>query len=236
MLTHVEGGERPNSLNCDGKKYPTQETSPKSGEEEGTNLIYTPVTHHDELHHLDIRGTNSAIFRRQYTTMVKIHKPFILILLETKMTDHKGVTETLGFDHQLQFTAIGCSGGIVIVWKTDTLYLEDIYITPQGIHAMVKVLSSSHNWLLSAIYASTHFPSRSNLWDNLIRMSQNYNGDWFIGCDFNKVLRANDKWGGQSINSKRDDSLRQCFNLCNMVDLVFKGNRYTWTNKTFKNM
>lgn len=103
--------------------------------------------------------------------MVKNHKPSILILLETKIAEHKGITETLGFDHQLQATANSRSGDIVIMWKADTLNLENISINPQEIHVMVKVLFTSHNWMFSAIYANTDHITRSNLWDSLIRIS-----------------------------------------------------------------
>lgn len=49
----------------------------------------------------NVRGANSANFRRHCTTMVKLYKPSTLILLETKMADHKRITKTLDFDHQL---------------------------------------------------------------------------------------------------------------------------------------
>lgn len=112
----------------------------------------------------------------------------MLILLETKMTEHKGITETLGFDRQLQSAIVGRSGWIIIMWKTDTLYLKEISITPQSIHAMFKVLPFYHNWHISAIYASTNYFTRLDLWDSLTRIAQNINGDWFMERDFNEVL------------------------------------------------
>lgn len=79
--------------------------------------------------------------------MVQTHKPSTLILMETKMSSHKEIIETLTFDHQLQATANSHLGGIVIIWKSDILNLEDISITYQEIHTMVQALSSFHNWL-----------------------------------------------------------------------------------------
>lgn len=111
----------------------------------------------------NVRGVNNANFRRHCTAMVKLYKTSMLILLETKMTDHKRITKTLGFGNQLQVAANGHFGAIVIIWKVDTLSIEDIFIDPQGIHAMVKVLSSSYKCLLSTIYTCTDFNSRSTL-------------------------------------------------------------------------
>lgn len=105
--------------------------------------------------------------------MVKLYKSSMLVLLETKIIDHKRISEALGFEIQLQSKIVGQFGGIIVWWKKDILKLEDISITSQGIHAMVKVLSTSHSWIFSSIYASNILTPRSTLWDNLISISQN---------------------------------------------------------------
>lgn len=82
-----------------------------------------PIQHAPELSTLmnfiiwNIRGANNASFRRQCDTMVKMHKPAMLVLLETRMTEHNRLTQALHFDAQIQSTANGLSGGIVIMWK-----------------------------------------------------------------------------------------------------------------------
>ncbi|KAK4717556.1 hypothetical protein R3W88_015894 [Solanum pinnatisectum] len=85
----------------------------------------------------NVMGANSANFRRQCEAMVKMHKPTMLVLLETRMGEHKRLTEVLKFDSQIQSAAVGLSGGIVIMWKKDTLKLSDISITSKSIHVMV---------------------------------------------------------------------------------------------------
>lgn len=42
------------------------------------------------------------------------------------------------------------------------------------------------------------------------------------------------KWGA-SINTARVNKLWDCLNHCNMVDLGFRGCKYTWTNKRYHN-
>ncbi|KAK4710478.1 hypothetical protein R3W88_004991 [Solanum pinnatisectum] len=96
---------------------------------------------------------------------------------------------------------------------------------------MVKVLSENYSWLFSALYASNEF-----LWDSLRRISQTHSGPWFLGGDFNEVLQAKDKLGGKSINNNHTNILWHRLNKCNMIDLGFKGSKYTWTNKRYKNM
>lgn len=56
------------------------------------------------------RGVNSATFRRNCEVMVREYNPTMLVLLETKITKHKYLTEMLKFDAQLQSAAEGYSG------------------------------------------------------------------------------------------------------------------------------
>lgn len=88
----------------------------------------------------NVREANSIRFRRHYEAMVNMHKPSVLVLLETRMTEHKRLTEVLQFDSQIPSSTDGLSGGIVIMWKKNALKLEDISITAQSIHVMVQVI------------------------------------------------------------------------------------------------
>lgn len=51
------------------------------------------------------------------------HKPTLLLLLETKMSDYKSITDTLNFDSFIQSLVESLSGGIVIIWKEDLVKL-----------------------------------------------------------------------------------------------------------------
>lgn len=67
------------------------------------------------------RGANSAQFRRQCETMVKLHKPAMVVLFETKMTEHRRLGVALNYDSFIQSSAMGQSGGIVVLWKKELL-------------------------------------------------------------------------------------------------------------------
>lgn len=96
--------------------------------------------------------------------MVAMHKPAMLVLLETKMKNHGKIAVDLGYEAHIQSASDGLFGGIVIMWKEDMLSLDNMTITTQVIHVMDKVLPSHNPWLFSAIYASNIFANRSILW------------------------------------------------------------------------
>lgn len=51
-----------------------------------------------------------------------------------------------------------------------------------------------------------------------------------MGGDFNELIDTRDKYGGRNINQRCAKSLIDCLNFCNLVDLGFKGCKYTWSN------
>ncbi|KAK4737580.1 hypothetical protein R3W88_001277 [Solanum pinnatisectum] len=59
-----------------------------------------------------------------------MHNPFMMVLLETKVTEHAKITKDLVFDAQIQSAAEGLLGSIVIMWKEDLLKLDNIYVSP----------------------------------------------------------------------------------------------------------
>ncbi|XP_070018047.1 uncharacterized protein [Nicotiana sylvestris] len=183
----------------------------------------------------NVRGANSAEFKRHYSDMVKMHKPVMLVLLETKMADHKKLTEELQFDMHIQFPTVGHYGSIVIMWRDSSLQVDEVAVNSQGIHAIVKVLPLNPPLFFSAIYASNHIEDRKALWDSLVDISKNHRGSWFVGGDFNEVLKAIDKFRGHPINTQRSNSFWNCINNCHLVYLGFKGSKYTWSNKRYNN-
>ncbi|KAG5627674.1 hypothetical protein H5410_012892 [Solanum commersonii] len=87
------------------------------------------------------REENNNCFMRHCKALVSIHKPSMLVLLKTKMTDHSKLTEDLGFNSHTQSAVEGFSGGIIIMWKEDIIKLDNISVMSQCIHAMVKKLA-----------------------------------------------------------------------------------------------
>ncbi|XP_019231008.1 PREDICTED: uncharacterized protein LOC109211873 [Nicotiana attenuata] len=138
------------------------------------------------------------------------------------MVDHQSLASALNFDMIIQSPAVGLAGGIVFMWKEDQVAVEEVATTPQGIHAMVQVRPNHTPWLFSAIYASPLLVDRNMLWEQLATLSRTVNNNWFVGGDFNEVLKARDKFGGNPINLSRSNNFWKCINTCQLIDLRFE--------------
>lgn len=79
----------------------------------------------------------------------------------------KDITDRLPFDGTIHSDTVGYSGGIWLLWNSDTVEVIQLAKTKQGIHVVIKVRALESSWLLSSIYASPRFKERKLLSNNL---------------------------------------------------------------------
>lgn len=118
-------------------------------------------------------------------------------------------------------------------------FISTVSITTQSINAKFKVSSPHVSWFISIIYASTDLSSRINLWEQLATFFDTYitpeGKIWLVGGDFNEVLRASEKFGGLKVNFNRINMFMNYLNYCNLIDIGFRGSKYTWSNMRYRN-
>ncbi|XP_070057638.1 uncharacterized protein [Nicotiana tomentosiformis] len=151
------------------------------------------------------------------------------------MDNHMPLLKPYGFSDMIEIPAEGQSGSMVILWDHTLVNVHSFVRRSQEISATIEVISTHKSWLFSFIYASTNVNCRNQLWNNLVDMHANYKGPWFVGGDFNDVLTSNEKLGGNRVNRNRAKYLWDCINKCNLIDLGFKGCKFTWSNHRRKN-
>ena len=69
------------------------------------------------------------------------------------------------------------------------------------------------------------------LWENLTKVADLHSKPWIIVGDFNEPLAEVDKFGGRLVSINRSLLFKDCLDKCNMVDMGFRGPRYTRTNR-----
>lgn len=84
------------------------------------------------------------------------------------------------------------------------------------------------------IYASTSYTARQILWNNLEQFAHSHTHAWLLCHDFNEVTTNAHKFGGNSTNTTHATAFTNYLNNTNMLDLVFTGSRFTWSNKQKK--
>lgn len=179
------------------------------------------------------RGAHSARFHRHMRELTRLHKPSVLILLETKTQSSQSISSICKYSNLLQFTcaeAHGYAGGIWVLWDPHFVDLEVVSIDDQIITAIVRC-HHTNAWVLSALYASPHVTIRNYLWDFIQTLGRIISLPWLLIGDWNQVVNAEDKQGRRPVSSAQSAPLLRTVTACSLVDLGFLGSRFTWTNK-----
>ncbi|XP_070004098.1 uncharacterized protein LOC142163515 [Nicotiana tabacum] len=178
----------------------------------------------------NVRGANNANFHRNFREIMDTHRPSMVDLLETRMTNHISILEDFNFTEIIEVPAEGQSGGLVILWNHARVIVNNFTRRNQEIYAMIKIKPNHKKWLFSSIYASTDKNNRDTLWQNIKNIYNTYKGAWLMGGDFNDVIMAQEKLGGKSVNQKQANNILENLNYCKLLDLDFKGCKFTWSN------
>lgn len=189
-------------------------TNPKVGK---YAVVLNPTLHAVERPHplppnmnviiWNCRGTHSPDFRRNFCYLLDYHRLALVALLETHLTDHLAIRDEFDFTNMAQVPVEGHSGGIIALWLNDLLTVDEIAMTHQEIQCMVQVLPLPHKWLFTAIYASNVHSDRCILWQNLkCFYDYSYKGPWLVSGDFNEILHATEKFGGNGLCLSRSNT------------------------------
>nr|XP_016433782.1 PREDICTED: uncharacterized protein LOC107760269 [Nicotiana tabacum] len=80
------------------------------------------------------------------------------------MTEHKHLTQELGFSGLIQAPVVGLSGGIVIMWNYDILKIDEVSTTSQGINFMIKAYAGNY----SLERGTAQFQAQVSTWNKIV--------------------------------------------------------------------
>ncbi|KAH7859929.1 hypothetical protein Vadar_007196 [Vaccinium darrowii] len=163
--------------------------------------------------------------------LVRKNRPSIVFLMETKNNKVKVETirRSLKFDFGFYVDPEGTSGGLALWWNGD-VDLEVESASKNLIHSIVKDNSSSSCWATTFVYGSPLHSGRDMVWEDMKEIARHENLPWLAIGDFNEVLSLEDKLGGNCPSQRRLASFHDMLNYCGLVDLDFKGPKFTWRN------
>ncbi|XP_074292926.1 uncharacterized protein LOC141619804 [Silene latifolia] len=122
------------------------------------------------------------------------------------------------------------NGRIWILWDPKLFRIQFVEYNAQLIHMKVEALVSRSVFFLTMIYAFNGIQDRTPLWDHLWRFDGQVDGLWAMAGDFNCVLSASERVGGNTPNAEIEP-FRTCVADCEVVDISATGSLFTWNNK-----
>ena len=87
-------------------------------------------------------------------------------------------------------------------------------------------------WRLTGMYGESAMEIKKETWRTLRLLKQQHQGGrpWLCIGDFNEILTSTEKTGGAARPKHYLDGFREAMQVCELEDIGFEGDMYTWRN------
>ena len=157
--------------------------------------------------------------------------PLLVFLSETKTGESKmkGIRNKLEYTQGITVPSDGKSEGLAMMWKEGS----DIRLRScSNSHIDVEVHSSAAPtpWRATGFYGHPDTSKRFISWQLLKFLKNQYNMPWIVFGDFNEITQSDEKTGWLERDAKQMADFRDCLTRCELFDLGFFGQKFTWCN------
>ncbi|XP_060202217.1 uncharacterized protein LOC132630676 [Lycium barbarum] len=175
----------------------------------------------------NIRSVNTKKAFKRLLSMHRKHRFFLIGLMEPFQQPYKldSYRRRLGLETAL-CNVLGK------IWAfVDAEY--EVNVLVDSVQQITLKLSNSNNntvMIGTLVYAKCDRTERIELWESLYHLASDMTLPWLVGGDFNVIVHEEEKYGGLPVTLNEVEAFRHCIQSCNLSDLGYKGNIFTWWN------
>lgn len=182
------------------------------------------------------QGAASREFIRVLKNFVNTYRLDMISIFEPRISGGNAddACKKIGFANWVRVEANGFSGGIWVLWN-ETLHVEVKYTNPQFILMQVKEGHEEPYWV-SAVYVSPSKALRRKLWMELDATKCNIEAPWISIGDYNATINAEERSSGNDNHKAGCNDFQEWINRECMIDMGFRGQKFTWARGTEETM
>ncbi|KAL0318239.1 UNVERIFIED_CONTAM: hypothetical protein Scaly_2851700 [Sesamum calycinum] len=176
------------------------------------------------------RGLGGPWTVRNLGSLIRENHPALVFLAETKCSSRQIDALKHKFDmNGLSVDSIGRSGGLALLWNE----LVDVILQTFShchIDVSVKLSDDQEWWRFTGMYGEPDTCKRDSTWRLLSHLHSQSARSWLCAGDFNEILDQSEKLGGPPRPVWQLQNFRQALVECELSDLGFSRNPFTWSN------
>lgn len=177
------------------------------------------------------RGLGNAQAVRGLLRCQKSEQADILFLSETKL-DKKRMESfkfKLGLGNLVVVASEGQGGGLAVLWRKGiNIVVRD---SSKNYIDMDIIEDGGYIWRFTGIYGEPKTELKHRTWTIMRNLKLTRNLPWLCAGDFNEVLYQHEKEGGCPRSQLCMDRFKGALEDCELGDLGFSGDVFTWRNK-----
>ncbi|XP_073358338.1 uncharacterized protein [Aegilops tauschii subsp. strangulata] len=177
------------------------------------------------------RGIGNAPTVQELRELADKFAPKVLCIMETQINGVRAgnLKSNLGYDNSFVVDSSGRSGGLAIFWNNE-IKIEVLGYSKYHIDGKISGLGEQ-SWRLSCFYGEARTHLRQHTWDTMKILSTLQDMSWVCLGDFNEVLKHDEHDGIGSRSQSQIQGFRDAVDVCGLVDLGFKGTRWTYEKR-----
>src|SRR6516165_6265357 len=182
----------------------------------------------------NIRGLNGYSKQRAVKSWISDCSLSLIGLLETKVAlGHLDsvVSKICPSWHYISNASNSVACRVLVCWDPTVFSITSTHMSSQDITCQVTRLADGIPFGITFVYESNDPGCRRLLWDFLGSQARVFSSlPWVVLGDFNVILRASDRVGGDSAWYSHMDDFGQCVHSAELVSCPYTGLRFTWHN------
>lgn len=135
--------------------------------------------------------------------------------------------QKMGFKNGFNVPPVGFAGGLSLWWD-ESIKVEVIFSSENLIDTVVQSVNTGVTARASWIYGTPYRQLKEEFWNWMTTHIQATDVPWFCGGDMNEIIWSHEKQGGTAFSSSRTRYLLNFISHANLIDLGFKGPKFTW--------
>jgi exonuclease III len=122
------------------------------------------------------------------------------------------------------------SGGLAILWN-DSVNIDFLDTNKNFIDMYITSCNLNMSWFATGMYGYPYTPKKHLTCEAISKLYQNRISEkWLLFGDFNLILNNSEKLGGTMLDFNLTKLFNDTINACDLNDLGYVGNKYTWVN------
>ena len=178
------------------------------------------------------RGLGNPCTVTQLQKVVLEEDPSLVFLMETKFEVDEMARIKRKFERQqgLVVPCVNRGGGLALLWKS-SLKVDIQTYSPRHIDAVITEAEGSLQWRFTGFYGEPETGNRGESWRLLKHLSGRLNLPWVVMGDFNEIMFAGEKLGGNPRPEWQMHQFCEVLNRCHLRDLGYIGSDFTWSRR-----
>eukprot|EP00253_Pinus_taeda_P008137 PITA_08137 len=166
--------------------------------------------------------------------LLQNERPEILLIQETKQNQNE-MQKII--DAQKNFSGAssnsrGASGGIVTMWNNQYWDCKSTIYNQNWLRTNLNSKEENCDLIIYNVYIPNHYREKEQCWKELKENIDNeQTPNIILAGDFNLILHANEKRGGNFIHDPFRSQLEGIMSEHELVDIIPKNRKYTWKNR-----